>query len=123
MTDEEIICGWMEPKPPEDSAPLSRTYRGDIFSDGEFWMADEYTTVWHVVPLTLDLDALHLVEARLTDIQWATYQLALASVIDPKKRISEQELLAMRPWVWKLFQHASAEQKIKALAAVLREGR
>ena len=57
------------------------------------------------------LDALHEVEARLTDSQWALYAHALCSGYD----YDDIGLMLYRDWI-----HATAEKKIKALAAVLR---
>jgi len=107
MSVGEIICAFMEPKPLGE-AFLSQTYRGDVFTDGDFWMADEYTTVWHVAPLTLD--RLHLVEARLTDKQWPVYVAGLSK---------DSDIMRMGA-IFGLI-HATAEQKITALAAVIRE--
>jgi hypothetical protein len=85
MTNVEIICTFMEPH----------------------WktrMPYAYPFNPAVMP-TLDLDALHEVEARLTYAQWDGYGAAMASLVGR----TAPNLL-----------HASAEQKIKALAAVLR---
>lgn len=106
MTDEEVICEFMEPKPVGE-APLSCTYRGDLLSDGGFWQADEYTTVWHRSELTLD--RLHEVEARLTDEQARQYH----------QLLNESPDWEIHNYLW----HAKAEQKIAALAAVLRAAR
>jgi len=57
-------------------------------------------------PISLDLDALHEVEERLTEKQWNRYITALIPI-----ETNEDEL--------QLAVHASAEQKISALAYVL----
>jgi hypothetical protein len=91
VTDEEMICNFMEPKP--EGRPSS-------YGSGEVWWRWGWRYIgWLPRPLTLD--ALWEVEARLTDEQCSRYT----------------RELVMLPWLW----HATAAQKIKALAAVLRE--
>ena len=89
MTDEEVICQWMEQfyHFPENPAPR--------------WI--------HRQDLTLD--ALHEVEARLTDAQWRKYLEALV----PRSLSGWTEL--------KDAAYADAPTRIKALAAVLREAK
>lgn len=95
LSNEEVICTFMEPKPRFTEVP-------DV-SVGRWW-------VWFAdanEPIALTLDRLHLVEARLTN-QWGSYV---------------NEMLKDNPSVWteaKLLLHATAEQKIRALASVLR---
>lgn len=96
MSDEEIICTWMEP-------PTTARFP-------ERW--------WYAIgskrqPCTLDLDALHEVEARLTYHQLLQYQqLLLNQQIFMLMQVNYEDL-------WRLL-HASAADKIKALATVLR---
>ena len=103
MTDEEVICTAMEARPLHIPSRLG-----------------EFVTPWWIyhdkeqrppglgsldcwTPVDLTLDRLWLVEERLTDEQWDTY------AYDPAFNGSP------RGWL-----HATPEQKIKALAAVLR---
>lgn len=92
MTDEEVIASFMEPKPTWSSSDRN----------GEWWWCWDHR--WH--SCKLDLDALHEVEARLTNEQWDAYANLM---MDPAGIHHTRFLL-----------HASAEQKIEALAAVLR---
>lgn len=112
MTDAEILCGFMEKRP--EAGPWShRPWRS--LSRGGWWTAsddrnpDTAPDVWF--PVALTLDRLRLVEARLTDMQWLLYQTALSGDT-PEDQVRWRDLI-----------HASAEQKITALAAVLKEGR
>ncbi len=95
MTDTEIICDWMEP---------------------EWETMDKYDFRWHgarldggewtpFAPETLSLDELWKVEHQLSGLQRIAYS----------NRLDAQ--MAVGQWIW----HATAEQKIKALAAVLRQ--
>lgn len=86
MTDEEIICTFMEPL--RDKWALPKWWH---WAGGKRKLRD------------LGLDALREVQARLTDEQWATYESQFNSAS-----------------TWRQLLHASTEQKIKALAAVLR---
>jgi hypothetical protein len=62
------------------------------------------------VPQPLDLDAIHLVEAKLSEEQRIGYMLELSKGGPPEKGY------------WRLI-HASAEVKLRCLAAVIRGGR
>ncbi len=112
MSDEEIICGWMEPN------PYSRTRSRD--SEGGWWRLIGWyrkTGTWHP-RMDWTLDALHLVEKRLTDEQWFAYcaEFAVANLPEPTSNPGYKETVA-----WdRAHLHADAKQKIKALAAVLR---
>ena len=64
MTDEELICSLMEPKPAHWAEPGTAT---------EWWVRTELG--WMPYPLTLD--ALREVEERLTDEQWQRYAVTL----------------------------------------------
>jgi hypothetical protein len=111
MTDREIICAWMEPRPergPWDCRPWrSRSPNG-------WWQAHDSRRMdapndWY--PKPLDLDSLHEVEARLTNEQWAYFMAALL----PEEFTPPFPLTAFQA-----VTHAAAEQKIAALATVLR---
>lgn len=104
MTDQEVICAWMEPQP-----LLSEGAMQEARQPYPYWWTvhDEIAGEWQ--PRILALDALREVEARLTYAQWSDYShgLGFASFGEPVVRA-------------KLLIHASAEQKIEALAAILR---
>lgn len=99
MTDKEFICQFMETKPDPN------THGGTCRSPKGWWF---WYGKWETTKLTLD--ALWEVEERLTDEQWQEYDAELGgsttSVLSPNFGMI----------------HATAEQKIKALASVLREG-
>jgi hypothetical protein len=80
MTDAEVICRWMARQLP---MPTDRDW------------SDPY---WHTA---LDLDALHEVEARLTDEQWWQYEAELSHIA---KHIGSTALG---------FIHATTNQKIR----------
>jgi hypothetical protein len=110
MTDQEVICTWMEPKP---TAAASSTvsagawwnrYAG-VQRSGPAWVLTPFSGPWEPCPLTLD--ALWEVEERLTPEQQGQYTTALLAIIAVPFRCG---------WTW----HATPEQKIKALASVLR---
>jgi len=104
LSDAEVICMWMEPRPKDGSGSKVAT------PESRWWVYSYEVRVhifhwkWH--PNTLDLDALHEVEAKLSDEQQWAYIEALRGKYN------------MPTWH---FVHASAEQKIKALAITLRE--
>jgi hypothetical protein len=122
MTDQEIIATWMEPKPTEvPESAEDRYLRGSPlrtplgfwicvsdYEKGEFWSHRH-----------LDLDASHEVEARLIREGEAGLKgVATEQGVSALHRLSAYNI-AMRQlgnYTW----HASAEQKITALATVLR---
>lgn len=114
MTNEEIICGWMQPRPRD----------GDAEDDGKWWRSHNtaicFGEHWITVPADLTLDRLHEVEARLTDEQWEGYIGILAGV--PIKRALSTHDYYLDHMDERELVHATAEQKIKALAEVIRAG-
>ncbi len=99
MTDQEVICNWMEPKP-------TGSWIRDVQPKWWYFSTYEPPTGWHVKSLTLD--ALWEVEERLKQkprggrgLYW-DYRSLLIEVTDGE--------------AW----HASAAQRIKALAEILR---
>lgn len=112
LTDEEVICEFMEAKPEAFLATGSQAHP----SVGGWWRSDfRFTSPspndgeYYWKPRKLTLDALHEVEARLTDEHWKEYCWRF-------------QRGGMCSW-WENqrdFLHASAEQKIKALASILR---
>ncbi len=113
MTDAEEICGWMEPKP-ED---MERRGLG-LISEAGWWkykwspMGQCYR-VWPNDDKADSLDALHEVEEKLTSSQKSRFGLLLYNAMaTPDGNV----------YTW----HATTEQKIAALAQVIRgerEGR
>ncbi len=106
MTDIEIICAWMEPR------PYSRTRSRD--SEDGWWRLvgfDRKSAKWGPVQdWLITLTLLRKAEVRLSDGQCSIYDRELYHAIlhsKPKPR---------NLYVW----HATVEQKIKALAEVLR---
>lgn len=101
LTDAEVICAWMEPKPKDGTHP------GNVSEVG--WWKAVYVARpvphWRWFPnddKTDSLDALWKVEERLDPRQAQEYY---CSLWDDRTTYGA---------------HATAEQKLKALAAVLR---
>jgi|SRR6266853_4554718 len=101
-TDEEIIGAFMEPKPEH-----SRQSRPGF----AWWIWNSSHQEW--IPGNLTLDALWQVEERLTEEQWWDYEKRLANGHWSNGPAS---LL----FVIKAHIHATAAEKIKALAEVLK---
>lgn len=78
----------------------------------KWWVLLDPNAPWRPVPLTLD--RLHEVEARLMDLQWKRYRSEFRQVVERSDGTHSKDL-----WVRSAL-HATAEQKIKALAAVIR---
>jgi len=97
VSDEEVIAAFMEPVPGFREIDYPKSIAG-------WWTAPTGHTK---VPAVLDLDALHEVEARLTEERWDLY-------------ISEFWKLSIGSTWARDYLHASAADKIKALATVLR---
>lgn len=95
MTDAEMICTWMEPKPLESS---------------NWWDGPDCQVLAERWPTKLTLDKLHDVENLLTPEQWPVYLAALSPSSDLMCMSTIQALVHSSPFV-----------KIRALAAVLRE--
>lgn len=102
MTNEEIICEFMEPRSHE--RPGQTTPKALL---GSPWW--DWAISYGAFPKSLTLDRLHEVEARLTDEQWVNYiaELLLGTYDDITG--THRRLV-----------HASTTQKIKALASVLK---
>lgn len=103
MTDAEIVATWMEPNP-DLLANLTQS------KDGWWWNSFGLTgDPWQPAePLTLD--RLREVEARLDASQCVDYDWRLAMLVVVATKTCPESY----PW------HASAEQKLAALAEVLR---
>jgi hypothetical protein len=108
LSDEEIICTWMEPKPPE--SPCATNERSRL----SFWRPQftrHHEPAW--VPIRLTLDALWEVEERLIQEWRRTKKLvACARMVGYKHKLKGATV--DNEW------HADAPTRIKALAAVLR---
>ena len=98
LSDAELICEWMERRP----AP--NTHGGTHRSSGNWWY---WGGEWE--PRKLTLDALHEVEARLTDEQISEYDALLRAELDGE--------IGVDAYTW----HAETGVKTAALAAVLRK--
>jgi hypothetical protein len=110
VTDQEVICAWMEPEPIAAAASTVsaggwwKRYAG-VQRSGPAWVLTPFSGPW--LPRALTLDTLWEVEERLDAYQKGQYTTALLAIIAVPFRCG---------WTW----HATPEQKIKALAAVLR---
>ena len=112
MTDGEVICAWMEPKPDTYNAATAMAAAKSGKDNPIWWVTDGRT--WTLRPRELDLDALWEVQDRLTDEQWERYECEMLAQWTP-----EAIGLTMHGEV-RHYLHATAEQKIRALAAILR---
>jgi hypothetical protein len=114
--DAEVICGWMEPKPKDGHGPKVETV------DVRWWqysyevrpkpsgLGNEFHWQWW--SRTLTLNELWEVEERLAEWQfWQYANLLLPSCTSVGSAAGVYA-----------HAHATAEQKIKALAQVIREG-
>lgn len=118
MTDQEVIATWMGGTKPK--ATDIRDY-----DQPKWWTAmfefDAHSRVvpgsriW--TPRNLTLDALHEVEARLSDEQWRAYR---KSAIRGGWYRDDWCVQHDHTTMFQSACHASAEQKITALASVLR---
>jgi len=114
-SNAEIVAGFMEPKPTEDPAMC-----GPISALG--WWRNRKSECailleWLPSGKTDDLNMLREVEARLTDEQAAKYDRKIVAVVarDNLAQRDQYPLTMAQTSVW----HASADQKLEALARVL----
>ncbi|MCE5309605.1 MAG: hypothetical protein LLG20_18370 [Acidobacteriales bacterium] len=112
MTDAEVICEFMEPRP---------TKRPNEYALGQChrdWWAGTITERWAPVFEVCDpieyLGRLHEVEAQLTEEQWLDYKCALLEGVPH----STWHMASFKASV-----HALADQKIRALAELIRAGK
>jgi hypothetical protein len=101
VSDISVVCRFMEPN------PCSRSTARD--SDGGWWRLTGYDPGEWQPANYLTLDRLYKVEERLTDEQWRCYL----------SRLDGGDL-ERSYWDIRKLTHASAAQKITALAHVLR---
>jgi hypothetical protein len=102
MTNKEVICTFMEPFPDPKYGNAKSVWWPLAMKFATDRLLPRYTR-------ELDLDALHEVEARLTDEQWIEYG-SLINLSGNQNHYYMKRLI-----------HASTEQKIKVLTAVLRQ--
>lgn len=106
LSDEEVICMWMEPEPSPEIMRWSP--EAQFLGITRWWKLSHYANFApQFVPQTLTLDALWDVEERFTGAQQAEYLTNLLCGQDPH---SAGFYVA----------HATAEQKAHAIAAILR---
>jgi hypothetical protein len=107
MTDEEIICEFMEPKPKYVSQGQPGWIEDDEWHNHHRWWNWFVDKNLNHTTRSLDLDALWEVEERLMPEQRLVYWLELAKGGTPETGY------------WRLL-HAAPTPRIKALAAVIR---
>jgi hypothetical protein len=110
MSDEEIICQFMEPRPKPRGLSVTATWwttRTLLTGTGPGGHFGSYQVapLIEICPAGQRLGMLYEVEERLTGEQWCWYEAQLRRITGGTPR----QII-----------HASAAQKIKALAAVLR---
>jgi hypothetical protein len=128
MTDQEVICTWMAGAKPNTEPPdaLERDLFGaPLTVAGGWWECHcvyEEGDVPRWYPRDLTLDALHEVEGRLKDEQWGKYERRFNNkrVINKRCERCGADQLSHHRASSRALLHATPEQKIKALAAVLR---
>lgn len=104
MTDGETVCGFMESRP---------SWPNDRF-DGAWWTGLWSTeSGWQFYPRSLTLDSLREVQERLllTNEQWTDYIFALSASTQTHP-IGLDDIRG--------YLSATVEQKVQALAAVIR---
>lgn len=105
-TDAETVASFMEARP--DLPP-----HWGAWPEHQWWLLIPTAggrMDW--TPKELNLDALYLVEARLTDEQWERY---VRLLLQPVIQLSDPRVH------WKKVLHATTADKIVALVAVIRE--
>jgi hypothetical protein len=119
MTDQEVICAWMEPKP--DKGPFDFRPWSDG-TPGGWWEAVPEarfcSPVNEWLPRTLTLDALWEVEERLVS-EALEFESEKSSEQFCRMRLHDYQRQLIKTTNWQQW-HATAEQKIKVLAQVLR---
>lgn len=117
MTDEEILCEFMEPRKVYGKWwNCGTTYQetGDpvFFKDSHKPLRQTVLMTNLPVAIRPDLNALHEIEARLTQPQWYHYRDALCRIWQRLDKVPDLQQFCI---------HADAPIKVKALASVLRE--
>lgn len=119
MTDAEVICEWMEPKPANSDGLTEPLDCGWMSSPGGWWVEGPRGEA--IQPRDLALDALWEVEERLIRLlkgRWLDLEYREYRAYEGKWDIGSAKLPKDTPlrWIW----HADAPTRITALAAVLR---
>lgn len=110
LSDVEIISEFMEARPPAaEYAVGSQWWR---------WLSGPNAILYICEPLEM-LGRLHEVESRLNDKQWLHYGVCCWKWYTEAETANDYEISHLNRWR-RLLMHLSPEQKIKALAAVLR---
>ncbi len=105
-TDAEVVCEWMSAMPSMSVGEWGRNNEWEP----DWWEAhEEIAGEWQ--PLELDLDALHLVEERLSEERWEAYTKLL---LEPVQQYSDPAKY------WRTLIHADSPTKLAALASVIR---
>lgn len=104
------VCEWMEKMP--DKGPYDFRPWRSVSPEG-WWNAEPQFELNEWLPRDLTLNALHLVEEKLTDAQCVQYEREVYAVMQATKP---------RPKRWYLW-HADAPTRLAALAAVIRSTR
>jgi len=121
MTDEEIICKFMELRPQKfHRSNLSSQVWWFLKATGDIRGGPRYVwaPIFGFIPQREHLGRLHEVEERLTAAQRWEYTLKLGNR-QPAPGETPELMIFHGSDLWQYI-HASAEQKIRALAAVLR---
>jgi hypothetical protein len=124
MTDQEVLCWSMEPKP-ESVKGLALRYSGNqdgtdaehYTSPNGWWIADAEDGI--LKPREITLNECREIQAPLTDQQWRHYCVLMFHTCCREARTTnliEDELTKNR----RPLLHADATTRITALAAVLR---
>lgn len=112
LSDAEVIASFMDgPKPDIRCEEVEWPFVGRNANGRRYtWWRWERNCYGHLT-IDISLNECHAVEARLTDEQWWAYERELRSV----------PFDGLMNTAARVFVHATAEQKIKALASVLRK--
>jgi hypothetical protein len=113
LSDAEVLCGFMEARPMD--IPV---VGGSVWWPLVGNISPTRKPVLEVCHKIEKLGLLHLIEKRLTAEQWVDYFDGLSG--QPPR---EKPPCGYAYELSKRLIHATADQKIKALAAVLREGK
>ena len=125
LTDEEVICTWMEPNAPKNGV-IPNSERLNKFSPNGWWRYSMLACCWKqailiTCPEIERLGWLWKVEDRLSDGLWHGYCATFAvEFIDQEVAIESAVNHAAQINWDKMHLHATPAQKIAALAAVLR---
>lgn len=119
-TDAEVISMFMEPDAPANGGRPGIDVLNK-FSPKGWWRYSMLSCNWKQSILTAGpklekLGRLHEVEARLADDQWEHYWMLLDHL-----EVRKSPYLANHAKLFRIYAHLTAEQKIAALAEVIRQ--